>query len=226
MSSAELYEYQVSGIRSVMTDHTCFDRIKELLSHLGYKHIQSKRNILIIVEELTENVKRCFNKQTYPWKTIQIITNITQSYVEKFDMVAFFSDTSEYEEFYLEDMINAFKYTNCDYITKDAWYEGINLHKGIEHDYVNHYSSKYRTVFWRNSFSYEFLINMSDSGDLQNGYSIDHFNYNEKKLHHLIILMIIKYQLLFLYTIMGGISIVSALQVLDGVPYLKIWKLF
>ena len=174
----ELYERQISGIRSVMTGHTCFDRIGEVLFPTGISAQQPVRKVLVIADKITDNIKASFERQTYVEKTLIQSSLLTPNQLKKFDMVTWFADDTYYGVFYLEDMINGFKYTACDYITKDAWIENGKLNSGIEHNYVNKMNSKYRTVFWRDAFSINYLLKLDDNSiDLANGYSIDHFNY-------------------------------------------------
>lgn len=174
----ERYERQIAGIRSVMTGHTCFDRISQLLAPVGLETQQPIRRILVLVDEITQKIQESFEQQTYKEKDLLLVTLVNTEILEKYDMVTWFSDSAEYGVFYLEDMINAFKFTACDYITKDAWYEGDILHEGVEHNYVSHMKNKYCTVFWREAFESDYLLSLEGEQYLENGYSIDRFNYN------------------------------------------------
>lgn len=178
MSPEERYERQIAGIRSVMTGETCFDRIEQLLAPLNLDTHQPERCVLVLAETLTDAVRESFECQSYPQKVLREAASVSAEELTQFDMVAWFDARAEYGIYYLEDMVNGFKYTACDYITKDAWYEGEQLHEGTEHDYVNQMSSKFRTVFWSEAFPAEFLLSVSGEQTIANGYSIDHFNYN------------------------------------------------
>lgn len=178
MTDEERYERQIMGIRSVMTNHTCFDRIAQLLAPTGLDTAQPSRKILVFAEKMTDAVLASFERQTYQEKELMIAESVTEEVLAQYDMVTWFDSEAEYGTFYLEDLANGFKYTSCDYITKDAWYEGAVLHRGVEHDYVSHMRSKYRTLFWTEAFPAGDLLNMPVSQALPNGYSIDHFNYN------------------------------------------------
>lgn len=180
LTPEEVYERQVAGIRSVMSGHTCYDRMRQFLEPAGLKFEQPVRRILVLAEELTENVVNAFERQTYEEKTLLRAQDVKAEDLEAYDMLAWFDGLSEYEEFYLEDLSNAFKYTACDYVTKDAWMEGGVLHEGVEHNYVERMESKYRTLFWIASYSWDDLMGMEDGMQLKNGYSIDHFNYDAK----------------------------------------------
>lgn len=178
MTEEERYERQIAGVRSVMTEHTCFDRMAQILNPLGIPAQQSKRRILVLAEEITDALRRSFEKQSYPEKVLRNEADVQPENLSDFDMIAWFAPDAEYGVFYLEDMANGFKYTACDYITKDAWLESGVLHEGVEHDYVTRMGGKYRTLFWRAAFEPGFLLNLSGEQYLPNGYSIDHFHYD------------------------------------------------
>lgn len=180
MTPEERYERQMAGVRSVMTGHTCFDRLAQLLSPTGLSVAQPARRVLVLADAVTDRVRRCFDLQSYPEKTLLAASEATPARLEAYDMVAWFAPEAHYGVFYLEDMVNGFKYTACDYITKDAWYEGGALHAGTEHSYVSRMGSKYRTLFWRSAYDAAFLLSPADGAELPNGYSIDHFQYDAR----------------------------------------------
>ncbi len=179
-SQEELYERQIAGIRSVMSGHTCFDRLQEMLRPTGLHAEQPHHTILVLADEVTEHVRDCFARQTYADKKLIRADDVTEEEWNACSMAAWFSPQSDYEEFYLEDMANAFKYTACDYIVKDAWFNGSEFHAGVEHGYVDKISGKYRALFWRAAFRLEDILQLKDGTERKNGYAIDHFNFNEK----------------------------------------------
>lgn len=174
----EIYERQISGIRFSMTGETCYDRFAEILSRAGFQTEVQERSVVVIVKEITPRIRELFDRQSLKRKTLLLEAEVIDEIIENFDMVAFFDENMEYLEFYLEDMCNGFKYTNSDYITKNAHLKGGELVGGIEHDYVKTMGCKYRTVFWRSAFTADQLLNLGNDVELQNGYSIDHFNYD------------------------------------------------
>ena len=180
MTPEERYERQMAGVRSVMTDHTCFDRLAQLLAPTGLPVEQPARRVLVLADAVTDRVRRCFDLQSYPEKALLAASEATPALLEEYDMVAWFAPEAHYGVFYLEDMVNGFKYTACDYITKDAWREGGALHAGTEHSYVSRMGSKYRTLFWRSAYDAAFLLSPTDGAELPNGYSIDHFQYDAR----------------------------------------------
>ncbi len=181
MTPEEQYERKMAGVRSVMTGYTCFDRIAQLLSPAGLQTAQPVRRVLVLADTLTDRVRRCFDLQSYPEKVLMAAADATEELLSGFDMVTWFAPEAKYGVFYLEDLVNGFKYTACDYITKDAWYEGGEFHPGVEHGYVKCMGSKYRTLFWRSAYEPAFLLGLAEGpAELPNGYSIDHLSYDAR----------------------------------------------
>ena len=179
-SLEEIYERKIFGVRYVMSGNTCFDRLEFILRNIDIKNTIKNRSVCIVADIITDNVKKMFKQQTYKNKTLISIDEYNEKIHEKYDIIAFFRHDMEYEMFYIEDMVNAFKYTNCRYITKDAYYSGAILHKGKEHEYVSNMENKYKTIFWADEFKANFLKGLNEPTALNNGYSIDRFNYNSK----------------------------------------------
>lgn len=173
----DVYRHQVLGIRSVMSNETSYTRINSLLNTIGIEHNFINRKVLVVANKIDARMRQMFERQSYKEKTLISEEDFTENIKNKYDIVAFFDNNKVYERFYLEDMINAFKYTNSRYITKDSYYNGENLVEGIEHNYINVIKDKYKTVFWANEFSLEELENIK--GECEGGYSIDHFEFND-----------------------------------------------
>lgn len=175
-----LYWRQMAGVRSVMTNETCFDRMEYFFNCLGLEDKQTRRSVLIVVDELTTKIEQEIKLQTYQEFEVCLKSNLNKQLKEKHDMITFLNSKYSYDVFYLEDLVNGFKYTNCDYITKDSYYNGDNIVIGIEHDYVNTIKNVNCALFWSDSFTLEQLITINNDDILNNGYSIDHFHVNTK----------------------------------------------
>lgn len=176
----DVYKHQILGIRTVMSNETSYARIDQLLNIIGIDHDFKQRKVLVVANKINDKVKEMFNKQSYKYKELLLEDNLTEDIKANYDMIAFFDCNKDYERYYLEDMINAFKYTNSRYITKDSYYDGNNLIKGIEHNYINFIKDKYRTVFWANEFKLNELYNIQ--GEVKGGYSVDHFEFNNSMI--------------------------------------------
>ena len=180
LTQTDIQRRKAAGIRHAMTGHTCYDRINEIYSYIGFTPIDQRRVLAVVVDEISEEAKKTFECQTYPFKEMITLSELADFY-DKFDMVAFMSPKMDYDSFYLEDMVNAFKYTDSDYITKDSYFEGVNLIKGKSHDFVDALPSKFCTVFWASAFEAEYLLDMPVGLVLlPNGYSIDNLHFNAR----------------------------------------------
>ena len=87
-------------------------------------------------------------------------------------MVALWGPERQYGRHYLEDMVNAFKYTACDYITVPAPSQA-----GGGHRYTDRVTDRYGTLFRREA--YEGLSSgwWREPSGLPNGYCADGMNY-------------------------------------------------
>ncbi|SHP75075.1 putative glycosyl transferase [Mycobacteroides abscessus subsp. abscessus] len=181
-SKEDVYKHQMYGVRRVMTHETSFHRIESLLQKIGLDIKVKERKVAVITSEKTSEIVQMFNSQSYEHKALFLEGEVTEEMLSTFDFVAFFDSNKSYGEFYLEDMINAFKYTNSDYVTKNSYYQGEKLIPGSEHDYTSKMDDRCRTVFWKKSFALEELSNLTGSVDIPNGYSIDPFEFNNNRV--------------------------------------------
>lgn len=174
----EVYLHQMAGVRRVMTGETTFDRVGELLGRLGYDTFQPSRKIVVIIRSESDSLKQQFSQQTYPFRELCLWQDVSEQNWPSDAMVTIWDERYTYGKYYLEDMINGFKYTNSDYICKDSWFIHGTLSEGTEHDYVNFIRNIFAAVFWNNCISYSELFHALEKGELEknNGYSIDHFN--------------------------------------------------
>lgn len=176
----EIYERQLQGIRRVMSSETAHHRLSELYEALQLPLETLDRRVAVIVKAKTKKLVEMFENQSYPHKELVLESQFFNNIKARYDMIAFFNEENEYGHFYLEDMVNGFKYTDSDYITKSAYYDSSNkFHEGVEFDYVKQFKDKYKTVFWANAFNAKKLLNLKKSENLKKGFSIDHMQVNE-----------------------------------------------
>lgn len=142
MTPEEVRRRQLAGIRRVMTGETCFDRIAYMLTKVGIKTEVPVRKVLVVARELSQKVRETFDRQTYAAKTLMAEKDVTETFKSEYDMLAVFGPDQEYEPSYLEDLINAFKYTNCDY---------VQLGDDCRFDYAVKSVAASRTVRWLKS---------------------------------------------------------------------------
>ena len=170
----ELYEHQILGIRQVMSHETNHQRMYEMLKTIGLDIKNPIKTVAVIVKEETDHMLECYQRQTYEDKSLILEKNSSDATLKNYDFIAYFSDEVDYGMYYLEDMINAFKYTDVDFVTKKAYLLNGQLQEGTEHDYVNDYEDKARTVF--STQGYHLLSDLNHQ--VGNGYAIDHFEFS------------------------------------------------
>lgn len=165
MSPDEIATRQAAGVRRVMTGETCFDRVAFMLNTVGMPAKASLRKVLVIAKNVRKS-QRDFDAQSYPAKILREVGDVVSSDLENADIVALFDHGHKYGEFYLEDMVNAFKYTDCDYVCKAA------KDGDVCNGYVSRVQDKWTTVFWRASFDVKLLLREEDSFNHENGYQV------------------------------------------------------
>lgn len=166
-----LYELQLQGIRAVLNKDTTYHRISYLLNSIGIETGFTEKKVAVVVDDKNnENIIANFERQSYKNKEMILESELEDKYNE-FDYVTFFNDTYFYGEYYLEDLINGFKFTKSDFITKDSYYENGQVVKGIEHNYIDSIKDIYKTVFSLKSFTINEILN--ETFEHKKGYSID-----------------------------------------------------
>lgn len=174
----ELYELQMFGLRKVLRNHTTYHRLGTLLTKIGFKvdNLEEK-TVAVVYERKNKNILDNFNRQTYMNKKLVSLEEVKTNF-DEFDYVTFFSDDYEYGEFYLEDMINGFKYTNSQFVTKDSYSEGNKKVQGIEHNYTDSIKDRFKTIFSTKHFTFEQMMTAIKNQTAGKGYSIDSLEIN------------------------------------------------
>ncbi|MED0716543.1 glycosyltransferase [Aeribacillus composti] len=178
LTDIELYMLQMDGVRKVLREHTTFHRISYLLQKIGFQQFEiPKRTVAVVVNEKNKHILDSFERQTYPYKKLVTIDELSED--NNFDYITFFNEKYFYGEYYLEDLVNGFKYTNSSYITKDSYYKDGNKVSGVENNYINIIRDKYRTVFDVKKFNVNELLSLEGELECENGYSIDSLEISE-----------------------------------------------
>ena len=135
---------RLMGIRSVMNGNTCYDRIEQILQAAGFSDTQPRRTIAVVCSLIDANVRRMFDAQTLPRKTLFSEDEFEEAAFECFDYVARWEPSCEYGAYYLEDMVNAFKFGDIDFAVE----------VGTDYVRTDEFCAQGKSVIWRRSFSY------------------------------------------------------------------------
>lgn len=181
-TTKELYQHRMFGTRQVLRKHTTFHRVSKMLADIGYdKSILLKnKRIAVVIDKKTDKITEMFNKQSYENKVLLTTEEVLKSDFY-FEYLAFFKEGFYYGEYYIEDMINAFKYTKVNFVTKDSYYEGNKKIKGVENNYIDKVNNKYNTIFSLDNYTINELINDYQDINFSNGYSTDSLEFNTQE---------------------------------------------
>jgi len=181
------YSRNVDNMRGILRDKTCFDIVGRMLRAIGLACPEAPRGVAVIVDQITDSIRRQFDVQTYADKDLIEVSRVStrdtwREYIGQRGIFAFtyFSAHDEYEHEYLQDLVNGFKYTNAGYITKGAYYTDDRFVEGHQHEYTNLCSGKAKTLFAVEDHCPTELHFLPHDQPLRlaGGYAIDPFSLN------------------------------------------------
>ena len=126
-SREELYRMQVEAVRDTMTADTVYDRLNTLLEYAGIPAPFPRQWVDVACDEVTPAIRSMFDAQELPEKRLFTTTEwlaLPESARSRF--ATLFTTEHTYDEYYLQDLVNAFKYTDSDYVTKDRALFGLD----------------------------------------------------------------------------------------------------
>lgn len=169
----EIFKMQVDGIRNVMSNHTVFNKLNYIFSCIvEEKYIQNNKKVLVLCNKKNKKINEMFNSQSYVEKDIMEINFFNKAVSKKYDYITYFDNEKKYGRYYIEDMLNAFKYTNVDFVSIIS--EILqNKVVGISHEYINESNSICSTII--DSKKYDMIKLIKEGSISGNGYCIDPF---------------------------------------------------
>jgi 2-polyprenyl-3-methyl-5-hydroxy-6-metoxy-1,4-benzoquinol methylase/spore maturation protein CgeB len=178
-SEKEKYQMKVKSIRNVYTNCTVFDRLSYIFDKIELnKQIIIEDNLLVVCDKKTKKIIDMFNNQTYPHKTLIEKSELGEIDINKYNYITFFSSTNNYLDYYLEDMMNCFKFVDVPYVTKKGYFNKKGKLIGTTHNYTDSYEDKNKTIFNLKKFSLKDIL--SESKKNVKGYASDPFELNEE----------------------------------------------
>lgn len=157
----DLLELQAKGIRNVYNGHTTFHRIQQVANTIGLDFETIPNEILVVLKNDSEQNLQSFEQQIYENKSYILEEDLEDANLSSYDFITFFSDENIYEEYYLNDMYNVFKYVDVDFVTKDESAEA--------HNYIMTLADRYKSMI-----DIEKYLENPDIENLENGYNLDH----------------------------------------------------
>jgi len=114
---------RASGIRRVMTGATCYDRVGAVLRAVGIETAQPRRAVAVVVKgEITAAMVKQFEIQTYADRRIFAEADFSVESSGVYSYVAEWDPSLSYGPFYLQDAIDAFKYTDAGFVVAGGAY--------------------------------------------------------------------------------------------------------
>ncbi|MEB6262257.1 glycosyltransferase [Mammaliicoccus sciuri] len=132
-----LLDIQSKSIRNVMRNNTTYHRLDEIAQTINLDKTQKDPTILVITNNISDDILTSFERQLNVNAELKSVNEIID--VNNYDFVTFMDKNIDYEEYYLEDLLTAFKYTDVDFVTKN--------NKMLAHHYTKDFNDKYKTMF-------------------------------------------------------------------------------
>lgn len=183
------YRRNMALVRNVLNGRTAFDTAWRLLKRTGMDLPAPEPPVVCVLRDddqadIHENIQR----QSYPHIVVAGVDDFKDEaswneFVQRYNISYFtwFSASDYYERNYIQDLLNAFKYTDCRYITKSAWFDGDRFHDGVQHDYTDAVGGRARTLFSSKDFVPQEFFAFGPHQQVTNiagGYAIDPFELN------------------------------------------------
>src|SRR5699024_8963465 len=135
-----------AGIRQTMNYETTYHRIKYLYEILGHSLNVDEAKVLVVLKSEDEAAVKMVKAQSY--KDVDYINydELKDKDLSKYRFITYFdNETYYYEENYIDELVSGFKYSDVDFVTKDATQEKYN--------YTDNFSDIALTMFDRKVLS-------------------------------------------------------------------------
>jgi len=144
----EIDRLRAEGIRSVMSSHTVYDRIDQLMRLLQLDMPPVKRTLLVVLRNATPELEQMLARQSITADVICHESELTGALYVSADLVTVLDGAESYGEYYLEDLVNGFKYSDVSITRKTRTDEAHFVIREAEGSTVN-------AMIWREAFPYE-----------------------------------------------------------------------
>ncbi|OAN16132.1 glycosyltransferase [Exiguobacterium undae] len=144
----EIDRLRAEGIRSVMSSHTVYDRIDQLTRLLQLDMPPVKRTLLVVLRNATPELEQLLARQSITADVICHESELTGALYASADLVTVLDGAESYGEYYLEDLMNGFKYSDVSITRKTRTDEAHFVIREVEGSTVN-------AMIWREAFPYE-----------------------------------------------------------------------
>ncbi|OIN68388.1 glycosyl transferase [Exiguobacterium sp. KRL4] len=144
----EIDRLRAEGIRSVMSSHTVYDRIDQLTRLLQLEMPPVKRTLLVVLRNATPELEQLLARQSITADVICHEEDLNGALYAAADLVTVLDGAESYGEYYLEDLVNGFKYSDVSITRKTRTDEAHFVIREAEGSTAN-------AMIWREAFPYE-----------------------------------------------------------------------
>ena len=169
-SEEQLYRMQTENCNLVMGRYTVFDRLNFVFEKCGIDYKFPDRRVLVLCRKKTAKAVQTAQSQSF--KHITLAEEGETADYSLYDYIAYFSDEEDYSKDYITALMNAFKYTDAGFVTKDA---DFNAH---EYNFGTGRASLAKSAVKAELFSEKFLSEKTAEGY---GFKLDPFLLNERQ---------------------------------------------
>lgn len=134
-------DMQLDSIRNVMSGHTVFDKLNYVFKTIGFDYCFRNKKVLVVCERISDSIRESFERQTYRYKELREYSELPDLNKDNYDYLLILRDNFEYSRYYLEDLVNAFKYTDVAYTTY------TNNQDVSPYNYVENTNGYYDTLY-------------------------------------------------------------------------------
>lgn len=162
----QLMKMQALSIRNVFSNSTVYDRLNYIFQNVNSSVRFEIKKVFVICDEVSSDVLEMVNKQTYEHIEILSVKD-AKANLQKNGYALIYDKKREYSRHYIEDMVNAFKYTDVCFVE----FNDNNAYEYVEHNqdiYASLYDLEKVTIEGINSsIKNGFAIYNSDTANLQ-----------------------------------------------------------
>ncbi|MFP3396171.1 glycosyltransferase [Brevibacterium sp. SIMBA_078] len=175
-------------VRNVMTSRTAFDISSRMLEFAGLDeggHYTDK-SVVLFVAHADDRLKEEIENQSYPG--VKLVESTDEQFASKAaeaaDYIGFVSYENSYGPNYVQDRINAFKYTDSNFVTQSSTVQAEKV-VGRAHEYVSD-ATVAMTIYSNRALTPQARLEIlrGSNPDLGNGYAIPPFESSVRQHVH------------------------------------------
>lgn len=177
-SDIELKEFKIrcNIIRNMYKDKSVFDQTRKMLNLCGFDLSLDKPKVLVLQDQSFD-----FPAQVYQYYTVKSInSNFNPS---DYDYVAYVSKDQIYSKYYLEDLLNGFKYVDVDFVSKGPDIIDHHIDQNI-YNYTQAYQDINITLCKVKSFDFKNFKCLSNKGFIVEPSNIDSYPLIQEKSNY------------------------------------------